>query len=175
MKLIIALLLTTSMAYANSTNNDAPSARNDAKISAILMEANNADIDASMTAKRKTNNAEVRSYAVAMVNEHNSNNHELQQVMERANIKTRQNQESKNIKNSTRDAKNNYKSLNGDAFDRAYIDNEVSNHSQVLNTLDQDLIPNAKSPNLKAHLIKSRTTIAEHLDHAKRIQTQISI
>ena len=56
-----------------------------------------------------------------------------------------------------------------------YAENEVAMHTRVLNSLDQELIPNAKSANLKDFLSKTRTNIAEHLEHAKHLQSQVNL
>ena len=57
-----------------------------------------------------------------------------------------------------------------DEFDRAYVDNEVAYHQQVLDAIDKVLIPNAQNGELKGLLTKTRPVIAEHLAHAKQIQ-----
>ena len=63
--------------------------------------------------------------------------------------------------------------LSGAAFDRAYIDNEVTYHQTVLDAIDQTLIPSAQNAELKALLEQTRPAVAAHLDHAKRIQSSL--
>ena len=59
--------------------------------------------------------------------------------------------------------------LTGAAFDRAYVDHEVTYHQQVLDAIDQVLLPNASIPELKALITSVRPVIASHLQHAKLI------
>jgi putative membrane protein len=60
--------------------------------------------------------------------------------------------------------------LDGAAFDKAYIDNEVSYHQAVLKALDDTLIPNAQNADLKSLLTSVRAVAATHLDHAQHLQ-----
>ena len=63
--------------------------------------------------------------------------------------------------------------LHGADFDRAYIAHEITMHQNVLNTLDQTLIPNAQNAELKALLQKVRPLIESHLQMAQQIQTSL--
>jgi putative membrane protein len=64
--------------------------------------------------------------------------------------------------------------LQGAAFDKAYVDQEVAYHQQVLDALDKTLIPGAKNEELKALLVKVRPAFVAHLEHAKGIQASLS-
>ncbi len=66
------------------------------------------------------------------------------------------------------------KTLQGTAFDKAYVDHEVAYHQQVLDALDQTLIPGATNAELKALLVKVRPAFAAHLEHAKHLQTSVA-
>ena len=63
--------------------------------------------------------------------------------------------------------------LSGAAYDKAYMDHEVAYHQQVLDALDQQLIPGAQNAQLKDLLQKTRPAIAAHLDMAKQIRDQL--
>ena len=63
--------------------------------------------------------------------------------------------------------------MTGAAFDKAYIDNEVTYHQAVLDALDQTLIPGAQNAELKTLLQTVRPNIAGHLERAKSIQTTL--
>jgi putative membrane protein len=68
----------------------------------------------------------------------------------------------------------NLKTLNGAAFDKAYVDHEVAYHQQVIEAIDKTLIPSAQNTELKALLVSVRPAFVGHLEHAQRIQTTIS-
>jgi putative membrane protein len=65
------------------------------------------------------------------------------------------------------------KGLKGNAFDKAYIDHEVTYHQAVLDAVDKTLIPGAKNEELKALLQKVRPAFVAHLEHAKHLQSSI--
>ena len=60
----------------------------------------------------------------------------------------------------------NLKTLKGAAFDKAYVDNEVAYHQQVLDAVDKTLIPSASNAELKALLVKARPMFVDHIDQA---------
>jgi putative membrane protein len=62
------------------------------------------------------------------------------------------------------------KDKKGADFEKAYIEEQVTMHQTVLDTIDTQLMPNAKAEELKALLTKTRSTVASHLDHAKQLQ-----
>ncbi len=64
--------------------------------------------------------------------------------------------------------------LNGDHLAKAYVDDEVTFHQAVLAALDQKLMLNAKSEELKARLRELRADEAAHLEHAQLVQQMIS-
>jgi putative membrane protein len=59
-------------------------------------------------------------------------------------------------------------------FDREYIGMEVRDHQRAIDTIDHELLPQAKDPQLKAELLAMRTRVAQQLDEAKRIQGELS-
>jgi putative membrane protein len=65
------------------------------------------------------------------------------------------------------------KTLKGAAFDKAYVDNEVAYHQQVLDAVDKVLIPSAKHPDLKALLVKVRPAFVAHLEHARHLRADL--
>jgi putative membrane protein len=68
----------------------------------------------------------------------------------------------------------NLQGLTGADFDRAYIANEVALHQQVLDMIDQTLIPAAQNQDLKNLLTQVRPAVAAHLEHARQVQSGLS-
>jgi predicted outer membrane protein len=66
------------------------------------------------------------------------------------------------------------KTLNGAAFDKAYIDHEVAYHEQVIEAMDKTLIPGAQNDELKALLVKVRPAFVSPLAHAKMLQSKMT-
>ncbi len=71
------------------------------------------------------------------------------------------------------DAENTKKALSSksaDAFDKAYIDNEVAYHKAVIGAVENVLIPDASNAELKDLLQKVLPVLKTHLEHAEMVQ-----
>jgi len=60
--------------------------------------------------------------------------------------------------------------LDGDAFEKAYLELMVKGHTEVLGMIDGKLLQGAQNAELKKHLTESRASVAAHLDKAKSLQ-----
>ena len=60
--------------------------------------------------------------------------------------------------------------LNGKPFDKSYIYQEVVFHKQLIDIIDDKLLPAAQNEELKALLVKVRPTVASHLEKAQKLQ-----
>ena len=59
--------------------------------------------------------------------------------------------------------------LNGAAFDKAYIDNELAYHKTVNDALQNTLIPSASNPELKDLLTTGLKIFQGHQQHAEQV------
>ena len=65
------------------------------------------------------------------------------------------------------------KQLEGAAFDKAYVDQEVTYHQAVIDAIRGTLIPGAANAELKALLVKVSPAFDAHLEHAKMLQASL--
>jgi putative membrane protein len=152
---------------------DATSQMGDAEVAHVAVTANTLDIEGGQLAKDKAENAEVKQFAERMITDHTSANNEANALAQRVSLSPADNQTSQQMKADHERAKTELQSKSGAEFDRAYIQHEVTMHQNVLNALDQTLIPNAQNPELKALLQKIRPVIENHLQMAQQIQTRL--
>jgi putative membrane protein len=148
-------------------------APNDAQIAAIVVAANTVDVDAGKLAKSKTTNKEVRAFADRMVTDHTGVNKQAVALVQKLHVTPEENDTSKTLKQDGASTLARLKGLSGKAFDKAYVDNEVSYHETVIDALDKTLIPSASNSELKGLLVKVRPAFVEHLEHARHIQAQL--
>jgi putative membrane protein len=146
---------------------------NDAQIAAITVAANQVDIDAGKLAESRAASQEVKAFAQRMVADHTDVNKSASDLVKKLKIKPQENESSKALKAGGEENMKKLKELKGAAFDQAYLNQEVTFHQTVLDTIDQSLLPNAKNEELKALLNKVRPSIASHLDHAKQLQASL--
>ena len=146
---------------------------NDAQIAAIVVTANQVDIDAGKWAESHANSAEVKDFAKRMVTDHTAVNKSATDLAGRLHLTPEDNPTAQSLKKGGDDNVANLKALSGAAFDRAYVDHEVAYHEAVLNALDTTLVPSATNADLKALMVKVRPAFVAHLDHAKMLQAKL--
>jgi len=145
----------------------------DPQIASIVVTANQVDIDAGKLAASTTKNGEVKKFAQLMVTDHTGVNKQAVALVTRLKVTPEDNDTSKSLKAGGEKNVANLKSLQGAAFDKAYVDHEVSYHQAVLDALDKTLVPNATNAELKALLVKVRPAFVAHLEHAKHLQASL--
>jgi putative membrane protein len=148
-------------------------APNDAQIAAIVVTANQVDIDAGQYAQAHSTSKDVQGFAKLMVTDHTAVNKSAADLAAKLKLTPEDNPTAQSLKKGGDDNIAKLKSLNGAAFDRAYVDHEVAYHQAVIDALDKNLIPNAKNEELKALMVKVRPAFVAHLDHAKTLQAQL--
>jgi putative membrane protein len=173
MKMSVSLVMATSALMLTPAIGVFAQGVTDAQIAAIVVTANQVDIDAGKLAQSKGSNAEVKTFASQMVTDHTGVNKQATDLVTKLKVKPEDNSTSQSLKAGGEENLNNLKTLKGPAFDKAYIDHEVTYHQQVLDALDKTLIPSAKNDELKALLVKVRPAFEAHLAHAKQVQSSL--
>jgi len=163
--LALALGLVVVPAYAESKVSDA-------QIAAIVVAANQVDIDAGNFAAKKSTDSEVKKFAETMVTDHTAVNKSAVDLVTKLKVSPLENDTSRALKAGGEKNLTELRSLKGKAFEKAYVDHEVAYHEQVIQAIDTVLIPNAQNAELKALLVKVRPAFVEHLNHAKHLQTR---
>ncbi len=152
----------------------ASAAPTDPQIAAIVVAANQADIDAAKVAEARSRDKAVKEFAETMVRDHESVNKQAKELVKKLKVRPEPNPTSKSLEEGGKENIAALKKLKGAAFDKAYADHEVAYHQQVLEAINNTLIPNAKNPELKDLLEKVTPAFQAHLDHAKQMQTALS-
>src|SRR6478609_1491733 len=146
---------------------------NDAQIAAIVVTANQVDIDAGKLAESSASNPQVKAFGKQMVTDHAGVNKQATDLVTKLGVKPEDNPTAQSLKSGGSENVDHLKKLQGAAFDKAYVQHEVAYHQQVLDAVDKTLIPSARNAELKALLVKVRPAFAAHLEHAKHLQAQL--
>jgi putative membrane protein len=169
-----ALLAASTTAFAETAREtDAAKTPDDAQIAQIVLTSDKGEIDASKLAKKKSSNPEVKEFAAMMIKDHTTVSKETQALAKKLKMKPKGSLSSKGLAADAKKNEAKLKSLKGADFDKAFIDQMVADHQGVLDTIDQTLLPNAQSQQLKDLISKVRPSVAEHLDHAKTLQAKL--
>jgi putative membrane protein len=158
------------LAASASAQTTAPT---DRQIAAIVVTANQVDIDAGKLAQGKAASKGVKDFAKLMITDHTAVNKSATELVHKLKVTPEDNPTSQSLKHGGDENIANLKKLKGSAFDRAYVDHEVAYHQAVLDALDKTLIPNAKNEELKALMVKVRPAFVAHLEHAKSMQASM--
>ena len=142
---------------------------NDAQIAAIVVTANQVDIDAGKLAASTTANPEVRKFADLMVTDHTGVNRAAVDLVTKLAVSPQDNPTAQSLKAGGDKNLEYLRQLKGASFDSAYVAQEVAYHQAVIDALDKTLIPGASNAELKALLVKVRPAFVAHLEHAKHV------
>jgi len=145
----------------------------DAQIAAIVVAANQVDIDAGKAAVAKAQSKEVKAFAQQMITDHTGVNKQAVELVTKLKVKPEDNDTSAALKRGGAESAAKLDKLKGADFDRAYVAQEVAYHQSVIDALDKTLVPNAKNAELKALLVKVRPAFVAHLEHARSLQGKL--
>src|SRR5262245_29134820 len=146
---------------------------NDAQIAAIAVAANQVDVDAGKLALSKARNGENKQFAPALVSDHGGAIKAATDLVGKLKVTPEANDTSKALVKGGQAARAKLATLDGAAFDKAYVDNEVVYHDTVVKALDDTLIPKAQNGELKSLLTSVRGVAAAHLEHARQLQKSL--
>ena len=168
---IVSLIAAGLLAVPSTVAAQKP---NDAQIASIVVTANQVDIDAGKLAQSRASNADVKAFAERMVVDHTGVNKSATDLAAKLKVTPEDNPTSQSLKSGGEKNLASLKTLQGAAFDKAYVDHEVAYHAQVLDAVDKVLIPSASNAELKALLVKVRPAFVAHLEHAKHLQATLN-
>lgn len=165
---IVAGLLSSSVKAQKAPNLTDP------EIASIAVTANQIDINYAKIAEQKSKNADVIKFAQTMAKDHQSVIDEAVALVKKLGVTPKDNATSKSLKAGEVKTKKMLNSKSGKAFDKAYIDNEVTYHKAVINEVQNALIPDAQNAELKGLLQNVLPVLQAHLSHAEMVQKKFN-
>jgi putative membrane protein len=162
----LCLLGSASLIYAA----DKPS---DPEIAHIAYTAGAIDIEAAKLAIAKSKNKEVVAFAEDMLRDHEAVNKQALDLVKKLNVTPQDNATSQALSKAATDERAKLASLDGAAFDKAYVDNEVAYHKEVNGALETLLIPSAGNGELKSLLETGLKIFQGHQQHAEHVASAL--
>ena len=145
----------------------------DPEIAAIVVTANQIDIDAGKLAQSKSTNAQVKELGRLMVTDHRAMNEQVHQAAQQANVVSRAGDEAEDIGDDGREMMEELRGKRGAEFDREYMDEMVDSHEEALEMLDRAARDTARAAPIREAVTQSRQKVQQHLDQARRLQQQL--
>lgn len=171
LSMMLAVLLSCAPGLALAADSGAAAPLDDASLALTLRTANDAEIQAARTASEKTGSASVKDFAQMMLLGHQKSNEDIAANLKRMGEVPQENAMATSLRSEAETQASQLASQSGDAFDKAYLDQQVDAHKKVLSLLDDALSnPVARDPQFRALLENTRETVRTHLEHAEGLQ-----
>ena len=164
---VFAALFALGMAGAAAA--EAPT---DPQIAHIAYTAGQIDIAAAEQAIEKSTNQEVIDFANLMIADHKAVNDQALALVAKLGVTPEDNATSQDLSQQAADKLAELDKLDGAAFDKAYLDNEVAYHAAVNSALSTLLIPSAQNAELKSLLETGLKLFTEHQHHAEMVAAE---
>ena len=145
----------------------------DPQIAAIVVAANNVDIEAGRLAASKSASAKVKEFAQRMVTDHGGVNKAATALVTKLGVTPEENPASREQTESGAQVRQTLQGKSGAEFDRAYIASEVTYHESLLGAIDKVLLPSAQNAELKGLLEQTRPAVVAHLKHAQELRASL--
>ncbi len=175
-RLVSSLIFISSICFAQSQNVNVASSKpiiGDGQIAKILVTINEGELEAAKWAEKHADHKDVKAFAKDMKAGHEKNLKATKDLAKKSNFKLDESDLSKTLTEEASASNANLKTQKGSTLDKAYVDQQITMHTNALAHLNNTLIPNAGSADLRVHLEKTRDEVAAHLTHVQNIKTKI--
>jgi putative membrane protein len=148
-------------------------ALDDAQIVAVIQAADTGEIAQAREVLKKSKNARVRQFAQHMITAHSAAESKIANIDGKIGLTPQTNAVAEQLTSGSEQVMGNLRSASGSDFDKTYVDAQVTQHTKVLDLLDNKLIPHAQNSDLVKALQEIRAKVAGHLNDAQALQTSL--
>lgn len=154
--------------------NNASTVMQDPQVASIVSTSDSVEVAISQLAMEKATSPQVREFAQRMVRDHNASRLQSKQLFTGLGLVPLTHPTAQQIATNGERAMNDLQGQSGAAFDRAFIDFQVTHHETMLGALDNTMIPVTTQDEMETLLRSMRTAIAAHLQQARQIQAGLA-
>ncbi|HET6336724.1 MAG TPA: DUF4142 domain-containing protein [Polyangiales bacterium] len=141
----------------------------DGQIVGVLAAVDDGEIQQAQVALTKTSNTQVRTFADMMITEHQMSKQRAAALMADNKIDPAPSGPSNKLKTKGAATLDKLNAADPKDFDSMYIEVQGDQHKEVLELLNEKLIPSAKDPMLQQQLTATKTMVQHHIDMADKI------
>lgn len=149
---------------AGATGSGAALSKTDKKAMMDMAIANMAEVETGKLALSKSQNAEVKTYAQQMIDDHGKALSELQTLAQQKGVTLPTELDAKHKAMAAKLEK-----LSGDAFDKEYMKQAGLNDHKATHAKLQKISKNAKDPDVKGAATKTLPVVEQHLKSAQQM------
>ena len=162
-----------SVAAAAPTSVPAPApALDDPTIVAIFDAANAADIETGELAAERGHAKQVRDFGAMLARDHKAVRQQGRDLAQRLGVTPTPPADDASAK-AHADAMATLRGLQGEAFDRAFLDHEVRFHQGVIDAVNGTLMPAIQNADVKALVVKVAPAFEAHRTAAANLRQQL--
>jgi putative membrane protein len=168
MKSILPVALFTVLAAIPGASAQTRANSNDAKFIEKMAGDGTAEVELGKLAEQKSSNPQVKTFAQRLVSDHSKANQQLMSIAQRDSVSPPKSADKEHSALQARLAK-----LNGQAFDRAFVQAQVEDHQKDIQYLQQQARA-VQDPNLKSFIQQTLPVMQQHLQMAEQIENQMT-
>jgi putative membrane protein len=142
----------------------------DAQIAHVALTANRLDSASSAAVLNRLTSEDVKGFARRMIREHGAMLDSIRALGTRKGMSPTGHELSATLEGMAAQQLEG----RGDAIDRAYMENEVTMHQQVLRVIDEVLLPRAQDAELRRLVERMRGSVAVHLRDGESIRSRLA-
>lgn len=145
----------------------------DPQIAHIVYTAGKIDIAAAKQALERSKNKDVKAFATDMVRDHEAVNKQALELLKKLKVTPKDNDTSRALARDAAAKSKERSKLKGAEFDAAYVNDEVTFHKTVNNSLETTLISSASNAELKSLLQAGLRVFQGHEQHAEQVAAEL--
>lgn len=142
----------------------------DGQIAQILVAVDEAEIEQAKLALEKSTDADVRSYASHMVEQHTAAKDAGARLASQQSLKLDESPKTQELQTKSSKMLEQLKAADAKNFDVTYLQAQVDQHAEVLTMIKDQLQPAVNDTVLRDQLQSAQAMVTEHLEKAKQLQ-----
>ena len=142
----------------------------DDQIANIVVTIDTGEIEQAQIALYRTSDASVRAFATQMLEEHTKAKQAGVRLATDSTVGLAVSPKSRELQAQSQQVIARLNDADGSKFDKTYLDSQIEQHAEVLNLLNDQLIPAATLVALRNYLKDARRMVQRHLEHARELQ-----
>lgn len=141
----------------------------DLEMAHVAVVASQIDIRYAHLALALSTTPSIRQFAETMIRDHEAVNQQVAALAARLNVSAKDNAMSQSLLAGAAKQTDKLSRLRGQAFDRAYIQNELAYHQTVNGAVADQFIPNIQNPEVRKAFQGALTIFRGHEKHAEEL------
>ena len=141
----------------------------EANVIAALVASNEGEVKMGELMAKQTRRPMIRTFATMLVEDHGAALKKLKDLHDKSGIEGRENDAIRKMRDDAQANLDRLRGLSGDELDRAFLEMAIDGHRKTLERIDGELLPAARTDDLRTFLTEVRPKVQHHLDEAQRL------